>query len=368
MFDALLSRVLVGAALAALAGGVSAQAGGPDRAEPPAPLTLRVVGGLAGLNQYTRHEAPFWTAALPQLTQGRVRAEITPFDRAGIRGQDMLRLMQLGVVPFGTALLSLSGTRDALLAAPDLAGLNPDIAHLRRHTQALRPVLAALLRQRYGIELLALYIYPAQMLFCTQPLSGLHDLAGRRIRVSGTSQADWVEALGAVAVPLPFASLKASLAQDGTDCAITGSMSGHTIGLHQVTHYLHTLPISWGMALFGANAAAWAALPAQARQVLSRQLPQLEAAIWEESERETAEGVACNVGRPACRSGAPGDMVEVPATPQDRQARQALLQQQVLPRWLQRCGPACAATWNQHIVPVGGPPVRPAAPAKQSEP
>src|SRR6185369_5799775 len=97
-------------------------------------------------------------------------ANIVPFDRAGIRGQDMLRLMQLGVVPFGTALLSQSSAADPLIAAPDLAGLNPDFASLKRHTAAFRPLLEKTLRERYGIELLAIYVYPAQMLFCKQPL------------------------------------------------------------------------------------------------------------------------------------------------------------------------------------------------------
>jgi TRAP-type C4-dicarboxylate transport system substrate-binding protein len=365
MFRPCLSFALRSALLWAV-GATAAHAAGPPSAVSPAPIVLRVVGGLASLNQYTQHEEPFWTRALPQLTQGRVRADITPFDRAGIRGQDMLRLMQLGVVPFGTALLSLTGTRDSLLATPDLAGLNPDLATLRRHTEALRPAIKRTLQERYGIELLALYIYPAQMLFCTQPMTGLNDLAKRRIRVSGTSQADWVEALGGVAVPLPFASVMNSLANGAVDCVITGSMSGNTIGLQQVTHYLHTQPISWGMALFGANAAAWAALPVEIRQVLLRQLPQLEAAIWEASGRETTDGVDCNVGRPSCRDGQPGNMIEVAPTAQDRQLRQRILQDQVLTRWLRRCGDACAAIWNRQLVPLGEPRLAPAAAANAS--
>src|SRR5690349_8889084 len=82
------------------------------------PQRLRIVGGLAGVSQYTRHEEPFWTRDFPRLTNGQITAEIVPFDRAGIRGQEMLRLIQLGVVPFGTALLSLSATQDPVFGAP----------------------------------------------------------------------------------------------------------------------------------------------------------------------------------------------------------------------------------------------------------
>ena len=41
----------------------------------PAPagtVRMRIVGGLAGVNQFTRHEEPFWTRELPALTRGLV--------------------------------------------------------------------------------------------------------------------------------------------------------------------------------------------------------------------------------------------------------------------------------------------------------
>ena len=65
------------------------------------------------------------------------------------------------------------------------AVLNPtDLASLRRNVDAYRPQLARLLRERHGVELLALYIYPAQVLFCRQPFRDLGDLSGRRVRTA----------------------------------------------------------------------------------------------------------------------------------------------------------------------------------------
>ena len=207
---------------------------------------LRIVGSLAGLNPYTKHEAPFWTITLPALTANRVQAEIVPYDRAGIRGQDMLRLIKLGVVPFGTVPLSLSATDDVLIGAPDLAGLNPDLAALRRTAAAFRPVLAQHLRQQHGAELLMVYPYPAQVLFCKTAFSVLADLAGRRVRVSSATQADLVDALGGLPVYTGFADLLPQMRAGALDCAITGTMSGYTVGLAGATSYLHTLAIGWG--------------------------------------------------------------------------------------------------------------------------
>ena len=326
---------------------------GPLLAQAPvsaAPVQkLRVVGGLAGLNQYTRNEEPFWTKELPRLSAGKYGAEIVPFDRAGVPGPEMLRLIQLGVVPFGTALLSNVSAQYPEYAAPDLAGLNPDIASLKKTVAAFRPYLEKTLRDRHGVEVLAIYTYPAQVVFCKKPLAGLADLLGRRVRVASATQSDFVAALGGIPVLLGFAQILPNMASGNTECAITGSMSGNTLGLHEVTTYLHRLPVTWGLAIFGANQAAWTALPGDLRALLSREIPQLEAAIWLESERETAEGFACNRGLASCNAGRKGHLTEVPITPEDERLRRQILTSTILPKWVQRCNNRCAETWNQTI-------------------
>ena len=90
-------------ALAFAFAGLAFLASATAQTVPAAPLAkLRVVGGLAGINQYVRHEEPFWTRELARLTGGKYSAEVAPFDRSGVPGEEMLRLMSLGVTPFGT--------------------------------------------------------------------------------------------------------------------------------------------------------------------------------------------------------------------------------------------------------------------------
>ena len=336
--------------LAAMVSGLAwSQARPPTPPAVAAPVQLRIVGGLAGVNQYTRHEAPFWTEELPRRTQGRYSAEIVPFDRAGIRGQDMLQLMKIGSVPFGTVLLSLSAPQDPIVAAPDLSGLNPDVATLRRSVAAFRPFLEKMMREQRGIEVLAVYTYPAQVVFCNRPFAGLADLAGRRVRVSSATQADLIEALGARPVTTSFAEILPNLKSGNLECAVTGTMSGNTIGLHEVTTHVHTMALNWGLAIFGANRAAWQHLPPDLRALLQQELPKLEAAIWAESERESGEGIACNTGSSACSGGRRGRMVEVRSSPADEAKRREIFASTVLPRWVQRCGPSCAEIWNQTV-------------------
>ena len=340
--------------LAALCCGVFVLCASPVSAQTPAaaPYRIRVVGGLAALNQFTRWEEPFWAHELQRLSGGKFTADIVPFDRAGVPGVEMLRLLQLGVVPFGTTLMSSLSAQYPQYTAPDLAGLNPDIASLKTSLTAFRPYLEKSLRDQHGVEALAIYTYPAQVVFCKKPLSGLGELSGRRIRVSSVGQADFVGALGGVPVNVAFGDVVTNLQNGNVECAITGAMSGNTMGLQSITSHLYAMPLTWGLAIFGANRAAWDALPPDMRALLRRELPKLEAAIWEESERDTAEGMACNSGASECKSGRKGAMALVPVSAQDERRRQEIFTSTVLPRWLKRCGARCNDIWSKTIGPA----------------
>lgn len=325
------------------------------KAEPTAAqVTLRVVGGIDNVSQFTQLEAPFWTQELPRLSQGRFQAEIVAVDRAGIPGMQMLQLLQLGVVPFGTMLVSQIAMQYPQYGAPDLAGLNPDLERLRTTLAAFRPYLEKSLREQHGIEALAIYIYPAQVLFCKNAFNGLAGLSGRRTRVSSSAQADLISALGGVPERIGFTQIVDALEIDMLDCAITGATSGNSLGLHTRMGYLHSMALSWGVAIFGAHSASWNALPAPLQALLRAELPRLEERIWQNAVRETALGVACNSGAPSCTAGRRGHMVVVPASVQDERLRDEVFRSTVLPRWLLRCGASCTALWRETIGPARG--------------
>lgn len=323
----------------------------PAKAERPE-IQLRILGGLAGVDQFNLHEKPFWSQRIRERSGGRIAAEVLAFDQSGIRGQDMLRLLKLGVVPFGTLLLSLTVDMPELGAA-DLPLLSPDFTSLRRATAAYRPVMKRLLADEHQLELLAIYTYPAQVLFCRRPFRGLSDLAGRRIRTSSVAQAELVEALGAIPVVTPFAEIVASIQRNVVDCAITGTLSGHAIGLHEVTSHIHAMAVSWGMSVFAANGQAWQALPPDARDFLRREIAALEEEIWAAAEEDTGRGLACNTGQAArCKTGRAGSMTLVPLLPEDATRQRQLIANTVLPGWLERCGAACAEAWDSTIGPL----------------
>lgn len=327
---------------------------GPSPAEAQEPVRLKIVGGLAGINQYTQHEEPFWTRTITALSGGRIVATIQPFDRSGLRGQDMLKLMKLGVVPFGTGILSLLASEEPELNAIDLPALNPSFADLRRTIEAYRPHVRDVLRERHGVELLGIYAYPAQVAYCANAFDGLAGLSGRRVRTSSVGQSELVAALGATPVLTPFSEIVDSMRKGVVDCAITGTLSGYEIGLSEVTTHVHGMALSWGISFFGANRGAWEALPEDLRGTIRSGIEALEAQILDAADRETVRGLACNTGQINCEPSKQAKLVLVPVSAADEVRRRRLVQETVLPGWIDRCGPACVKALRDELGPVIG--------------
>jgi TRAP-type C4-dicarboxylate transport system substrate-binding protein len=339
------------AALAALLGSGIPAAAGAVEAQPT--VRLSIVGGLATVTQFTKFEKPFWEQEITARSNGRIVATIRPFDGGGLRGQEMLQLLRLGVVPYGNVLLSLVSADEPELDAPDLPLVNPDFERLRQTVGLYREHMREILRDRYGIVLLGVYVYPAQVLYCENAFAGLDDLAGRKVRTSAVGQSDLMSALGALPVIVPFADIVPAVTSNVADCAITGTLSGYEIGLGKVTSHLHGMAITWGLSFFGANMAAFDALPPDVQDIIRDGVADLEARIWQQAEVDTERGIACNTGSDACIDLEKGTMTLVNA-PADETRRKALLLDVVLARWVDRCGQACVSAWNAYLAAATG--------------
>lgn len=342
------------ALIAGLFGAWPAGAEQPAARHNPEQVQLQIVGGLANVTQYTKFEKPFWEREITERSGGRITATIRPRDAGGLRAEEMLQLMRLGVVPFGTASSSVVAADEPELSVIDMPILNPDMATLRRTVELLRDHLKDLLRTRYDIELLGIYVYPAQVIYCAKPFAGLADLAGRKVRTSSVGQSELMTALGAIPVVTGFAETVPALRTGVVECAITGTLSGFEIGMADVASHVHTMAISWGVSFFGANRTAWKALSPELQDIIRTGVADLEQRIWRQAEADTARGLACNTGAELCGSVPQRKMKLVPSSATDEERRQHLLANAVLPRWIERCGDVCAGIWNAYLAPSYG--------------
>jgi TRAP-type C4-dicarboxylate transport system substrate-binding protein len=313
------------------------------------PVHLKVLGGLGQTIQFKNFEEPFWDKQLAERSGGRITAEVTPYDLDGLSGPELLQMTRLGAVTIGDVPLAQVASEDPEAAGLDLAGMNGDIRSLRRSVAAYRSTLADLYRQRYNVELLAIWTNPAQVVFCNRPIKGLADLAGLKVRVASAMHGDFVEGLGGTSVTIPYDGLMDALKKHVADCAITGAISGYHIGMPAVTSYVSGVTVSWGPNILIANRSAWERFDPAVRSFLTSQINDLGERMWQDAASESEEGIACLTGIGTCNAGPPAHMKLVPTTDADRELVRQAFATVVSPRWAQRCGAECVANWNNTI-------------------
>lgn len=338
-----------------LVAGLSVAWAGASAVAQPLPKTqLQVVGSISNLAQYRDFEVPFWTRTLAQKSGGAVTAEIKAFNEMGLKGPEVLRLMGQGVIQAGAALIPYLAADDPANEMLDLAGLLPDLATARKVTDALRPFYTQLYREKFGVELLGLGTYPAQVLYCNGPIASLADLKGKKVRAAGRSQSELIQALGGTPVTLPFGEVVPALQNRAVDCAITGTLSGNVSKWHEVTTHLFAVPLSWGAIGYAVNSKAWSGFDPRVRQLIQTEVRELERALWGAAQEFTEQGYECNAGTAQCRLGQKGKMTVVQPSAADLALLKKVLAEVTLPKWAERCSAACVSTYQSAVAPLVG--------------
>ncbi|WP_445504666.1 TRAP transporter substrate-binding protein [Microvirga sp. G4-2] len=310
---------------------------------------LKVVGAWGNLSQYKNFEQPFWTKEITDKSKGAITAEITPFNEMGMKGAEIFRLMRLGVIDFGSTVLGYVAGDDARNEAVDLAGLAPDIATARKVSDAYKPVYDKFYGEKFGIKVLGIWPYPAQVIYCNGEVKGLADLKGKKVRTGNRTLAEFVEALGGTGVTMTFSEVVPALQNKVVDCAITGTLSGNSAKWYEVSTHILELPVGWSQVMFGVNQKRWNSLDPNVRTFLEKEIAGLEDRIWKGADEETQQGFDCNTGKDSCKLGTKANMTFVPINNADRTLLKKVLSETVVPKWAERCSGDCVANWNATV-------------------
>lgn len=318
--------------------------------------TLSVVGSWSNLPLYQQYEQPFWTETLPEASGGAVTVEMTTFDQMGVQGADVFRLLSDGVFDVGMTVADYT-----VGDAPELEGLDvpliaTDAETARQLSDAAKPMVADIMRDRFNARLLAIAPYPPQVVFCNAEVSSLEDLQGKKIRASGRMTAIFLEELGAEGITMEFSEVPGALERGVIDCAVTGAGSGYSAGWWESSTHLLTLPLGgWDLVVTAMNLTKWESLAPEVQTFLQEQITTgFEEPAWEQAADALSRDIACLTGGGECAAGEPASMTLVEPTENDRQLAEQVLTESVLPDWAERAGADWAQRWNETVGQAAG--------------
>jgi TRAP-type C4-dicarboxylate transport system substrate-binding protein len=310
--------------------------------------TFNVVGTWNFLTNW-QIEKEFWTEDIAKASNGAIKGNIKAVNELNLKGTELLRLLKQGVFDAAFVLPIYVEDGGAVIEALDLAGVARDYTMNRDIMNAWMPEMQKVMKEKHNALILSSFVFPEQDFYCRGDVKSIDDLKGKKIRVQGTSQADFVQAVGGTGVTISFGEVVPALEKGVVDCGITGTMPAYKAKWPEVTNSLFRLPVGFTIGLLVANATAFGKLNPDTQKFLRDQAKALEDKSWQAIIAETEDGVRCTTGTGACPAGPPGKLkLNLPAEA-DFKARDKALNDVVLKSWAKRCGPECAAKWTELI-------------------
>ena len=333
----------------ALAGGLAGGlAFGPAAAQDMPNFHFKSVGGASYMWQLPNVEVP-WAASMSKETNGQVTGEILPYNQVGLKGFEMLRMMQVGAIEFSRGDISTHGGDNPRFESLDFPGLTPTIDDVRKAAESYRPILDGILKKS-GIKLLFLAPNTPQVIWCKPAIKGVADLKGLKVRVYNKGLATFVTGVGGTPITMSSAEVVTSVQRGVIDCAITGTTNGNTGKWPEVTTHLLPLYMGWGTQYWAVNMKTWNRLDPKVRTYLEKKFAELKDALWKAALDGAEPAIDCSVGR-ACNF--PGlnkyNMTLVKITDADIKLARKVIKEHVLTAWGKRCGLDCVKEWNSTV-------------------
>jgi len=320
-------------------------------------VTVEMIGQTLPTHlQHKKVDQPYTQDIIPKRSNGRVEVKLSTWAEKNLSGNEFIRLVRRGQVDVAAGTFTYLSGDVPILDMADLAGLNPTIDQLRKVLAATQPAFNQEL-ERLGVRQVAAYAFPAQVFFLRQPIKGLDDMRGKRMRTFGTTLNDLVTALGAQAVSITFAEVYSALERGVVDGAITGTATANTTKWFEVTSHMYTLPLAWAPAGYYVNLDWWNKLDPDVRTFLEASLVEMAEKQSELAALITQDGIDCNAGRPTCKEGVLAKdrpMTEIKPTDADKARLKQVLEKSVIPAWVKRAGEKNGEVYNQVVAPISG--------------
>ena len=218
---------------------------------------------------------------------------------------------------------------------------------------ALRPVLDELTARLWNTKILAFGANPPQVFWCREPISGIGDFAGKKVRVFNQTLSDFVIGLGGTTVNIPFVDVIPALQRGVASCGITSATSANTGKWPEVTTHILPLAVSGAVQAHVVNLAWWNKLGAEQKAALEAQFADMENKLWEVAAKTNGVALACSTGG-TCddklyRS---YNLKLVKLADGDFDRLKTITQNVILGDWANRCErvyPGCTKVWNDTV-------------------
>ncbi len=203
-----------------------------------------------------------------KATNGRLKITVLAAGELPYKAPDVVKAVASDQVQMGDVALGFASGDVPELNVLQLPFLCTSYAQFDKALPAVRPVVDATLRKKFGVDVLMHWTMPPQNLWLNRPVARLDELKGMKVRAWNPEQVEMMKALNGSAVSITSAEVIPALERKIIDGAITSAFSANDWRAYDIVKTGYMVNMTMGHQVMMVNGDELARLPADVRSVL----------------------------------------------------------------------------------------------------
>jgi len=219
-----------------------------------------------------------------QYSNGSVIITVHPGGSLGFKGQELLKAVKDGSVPLSDILMGVVAGSEHIFGVSSLPKLVNSYEQARKLYEDLKPLYekAAL---KWNQKFLYAAPWPPSGLVTKKPIIKVADLKGLKTRTYDKNGAEFLRALGASPVALPWGEVYSSLRTGMIDSVLTSTESTKNGKFWEVLKYFTNIYYAFPLNMMTINLDYWKSLSKDQQKAILKAAKEVEDYQWKNSQK-----------------------------------------------------------------------------------
>ena len=240
------------------------------------------LNAIYGPSSFHTQGAMNFAKLVEEYTDGSVKITVHPGGSLGFKGPELLKVVKDGQVPMSDILMGVVAGSAHVFGISSLPRLVMDFDSARKLYEACRPLYDAAAK-KWNQKLLYAAPWPPSGLVTQKQIQTVEDLKGIKTRTYDKNGAEFLRALGAAPISLPWGEVYSSLRTGMIDSVLTSAESANNGKFWEVLSHFKKINYAYPLNMVTINLDYWNALSQKQQDALRKAAEETEQTQWRDS-------------------------------------------------------------------------------------